>query len=238
MKFHNIASLSTPIDECRLCRGGECYPDIDGAIDHLRQAHTAPEKTKEASADAQLAHWLVSSSVRGIERRNEQLLDLVDTIQRCNRKLLAKAIEIRSSVADKDNLKGSKYLLPTALVKAAEKTFQYIYYSAYSFEAWQERGIVPAAPSIASSWLGYRTDFTGAELFAKIADVALSNARDELMLMAHTGKSRHPVLHIRLTPESNLLLSLLFLTSRRLLHGHDIMDLYQRDLVRLVSHRT
>jgi hypothetical protein len=142
---------------------------------------------------------------------------------------------LRSSVADQDDRRGTKYLLPTALIKAAEKIFQYIYCSAYSIEMWQERGVVPAAPNTAPPLLVSLTDVSGAEYFAKIADIAMSNAWDELMLMVRTRESRDPVLHIRTTPESNVLLSLFFLISRPLLQELEIEKLYRQHLVRLVS---
>ncbi|KAF2627016.1 hypothetical protein BU25DRAFT_411124 [Macroventuria anomochaeta] len=233
LDFHQITQLSKPIAQCRSCRREERYPDVDDALAHLRQAHTKFRTETGAPANGQLAHWLVSSSVQGMERSNERLLEFVKVLQQCTRKLLSKAIEIRSSVTGKDNRKGNKYLLPTALVKAAEKIFQYIYYSAYSIEEWHKRGLAPAAPSTLPPLLADRTDVTGAEYFAKIADIAMSNARDELMLMTHTGESRDPVLHIRTTPESNVLVSLFCLMTRPILEGLEIDKLYREHLVRL-----
>lgn len=234
LDLHQIEKLSTPLAECRSCHRETRYLDVEDALAHLRQFHHA-RTTTGTLPDTQLEHWLVSSAAHGTERRNERLLGFVETLHRCTKKLLAKAIELRSSVADQDDKRGTKYLLPTALVKAAEKIFQYIYYSAYSIEMWHERGVVLAAPVTAPPLLGNRTDVSGAEYFAKIADIAMSNARDELMLMVRTGESRDPVLHIRTTPESNVLVSLFFLISRPLLQELEIEKLYRQHLVRLVS---
>ncbi|KAF2133023.1 hypothetical protein P153DRAFT_429025 [Dothidotthia symphoricarpi CBS 119687] len=64
----------------------------------------------------------------------------------------------------------------------------------------QDIGVAPAAPTNVPALFGERKDVTGVEYFAKVAENALSSARDELMLMAHTGESLNPVLHKRTTP--------------------------------------
>ncbi|KAF3050681.1 hypothetical protein E8E11_009871 [Didymella keratinophila] len=228
--LHGLPELSLPIGQCSFCRREKRYPDIDDAIEHVQQYHVDSSTQIERN---RLTHWLLPVSSQGTERKNERLLEFVATLRRCTERLLAKAIDIRSSVADKDSEKDAGFLLPTALVKAAEKTFQFIYYSAYSMQRWQDMGLVPLAPDDAPVLFFDRTDVTGAEYVAKIADIALSNARDELMLMAHTGMSRDPVLHIRTTPETNVLFLMAFLMNRQLLPGLEVDDLYHEHLVSL-----
>jgi hypothetical protein len=208
---------------------------MNDALEHLRKIHTKSGASTGASPSEYLRHWIVSTSDSHRERRNEKLSNFVMTIHQCTQSLLGKAIDIRSSVVEEDKTKGRRYLLPTALVKAAERTFQYIYFSAHSLQTWHEGGIVPPVPDSVPMLLDDNTEITGVEYFAKAASNAMSEARDELMLLAHTGESRDPVLHIRTTPESSVLCTLLFLLSRRLLHGLEVDELYQEDLVRLVS---
>jgi hypothetical protein len=182
---------------------------------------------------------LVSTSTLEQERKVEQLVEFAETIHECTSKLLNKAVDLRSSVAIRYNTKSTKYLLPTALVKAAEKIFQYIYYTAHSVYTWQEKGTILTAPRNAPALLASYPNVTGAEYFAKVAEHALSNARDELMLMAHTGKSRSPLLHIRMTPESTIVYALSCLVDRTFsAPRHTMMsiaDLYRENLVHLVS---
>ncbi|KAJ8106574.1 hypothetical protein OPT61_g9442 [Boeremia exigua] len=228
--FHQITPLSLPIEKCRSCLREKRYYSIADALDHLQQKHSSQI---EGPADKPLTHWIVSFEEQGMERSNTLLLQFLETIQRYSGKLLSKSIEIRSSVADKDNSRGSNYLLPTALVKAAEKVFQYIYYSAYSFDQWQKRGFVPSIPEDLPPLLPDQAKATGMEYFAKIADVALSNARDELMMMALTGKSRDSVQQICIPPESSVLSLFVTLMGRPLIHGLRIEELYREHLVAL-----
>jgi hypothetical protein len=100
-------------------------------------------------------------------------------------------------------------------------------------------GIIPSAPKYAPALLASYPEVTGAEYFAKVAENALSNARDELMLMAHTGKNRNPLLHIRITPESTILYALSCLVGRTFSAPNhapmSIANLYSEHLVHLVS---
>ncbi|KAF3041593.1 hypothetical protein E8E12_009247 [Didymella heteroderae] len=230
LDLHNLPNLSIPIEHCSICRRERRYADIDDAVEHLRRSHIDPNADVE---QGRLTHWLLPVTLLGPERKNERLLEFVENIHRCTERLLAKAIDIRSSVADREGRKDAGFLLPTALVRAAEKTFQFIYYSAYSMQRWYELGLVPLAPKNAPALLTNRTVVSGAEFVAKIADNVMSNARDELVLMAHTGESRDPVLHIRTTPETNVLLLVMSLMARPLLPGLEVDDLYREHLVSL-----
>ncbi|KAJ4989011.1 mg2+ transporter [Stagonosporopsis vannaccii] len=230
MELHEIPPLGVPIEQCRACRRKTRYSAIEDAVAHLKQEH-APGTG--ALTDGLLAHWLVTPDGRASEQIHERLLDLIEVLRRPTRKLLVKAIEVRSSVADKEGLKGSNYLLPTALVKAAEKVFQFIYYSAHSVETWRDRGVIPRVPKGLPPLLTDQANALGVEYFAKAADVALSNARDELMMMAYTGNNRDPVLHISTTPESNVLAMLVSLIDQPILKGLKVGELYRQHLVRL-----
>jgi hypothetical protein len=233
LKFYKLSNLGIAISECQLCRKAYHFASLEAGINHLQQSHAESANKKD---DRDLPHWLLPASLLGPERRIERLLEFVQNLRLCTEKLLSKAIEIRSSVADKDSQRSAGFLLPTALVKAAEKTFQFIYYSAYSVQQWRDIGFVPPAPSKAPPLLSDRTDVSGAEYVAKIADIALSNARDELMLMAHTGESRNPVVYVHTTPETNvLLLSALLFMNREVRPEVGIFDMYEEHLVRLVS---
>jgi hypothetical protein len=237
--LHQLEPLSSGIHECPQCLKDKRYPDIDDALKHLRETHAHAWKATDEDTGTNLLHWLVSTSTLEQERKVEQLVEFAETIHECTSKLLNKSVDLRSSVASRDNTKSTRYLLPTALVKAAEKIFQYIYYTAHSVYTWQEKGTILTAPKNAPALLASYPNVTGAEYFAKVAEHALSNARDELMLMAHTGKSRNPLLHIRLTPESTILYALSCLVGRTFSASSraplSIANLYNEHLVHLVS---
>jgi hypothetical protein len=233
--MHRIEQLDLDVYHCVVCRKDKRYPDIDDALDHLQNVHTVAGPNLSATGRTQLRHWLVTTSSQRWEDRNERLLNFVETLKICSQKLLVKATDIRSSVANKEDRKGSNYLLPTALVKAAEKIFQYIFYSADSLQVWKESGTCPRVPMDLPLLLADQAQSIGVEYFAKVANVALSEAQDELMLMAHTGESRDPMLHIRTTPESTVLLYLVALAGRPVLEGLGSLELYHKHLVRLVS---
>jgi hypothetical protein len=209
--------LKLPIDECLSCRKRVRYAD--------------------ATERHSLRHWLVPVALYEQERDNEEMLRFTEKVNNCAAKLLSKAIDIRTSVANKDSERDGKYLLPTALVKAAEKIFQFVYYTAHSFQVWHDDRMIPIAPEGAPALLADLKTVTGSEYFAKVADIAMSNARDELMLLAHTGESRDPVLHLRMTPETTVLATLILLGAhhdRPLLQDFGILELYREQLVRLV----
>jgi hypothetical protein len=239
LALHQLKALSLSVHKCRLCRKEKRYSDIDDALKHLRETHAHAWTATDEDAGRDLLHWLVSTSISEQESKVEQLVEFAETIHECTSKLLNKAVDLRSSVASRDNTKSTKYLLPTALVKAAEKIFQYIYYTAHSVYTWQEKGTIPTAPKNAPALLASYPNVTGAEYFAKMAENALSNARDELMLMAHTGKSRNPLLHTRMTPESTIVYALSCLLGRTFPAPRhtalSIANLYREHLVHLVS---
>jgi hypothetical protein len=237
--LHQLKPLISGIHECPQCLKDKRYPDIDDALKHLRETHAHTWKATDEDTGRNLLHWLVSTSTLEQERKIERLIEFAETIHQCTSKLLNKAVDLRSSVASRDNTKSTKYLLPTALVKAAEKIFQYIYYTAHSVYTWQEKGTILTVPKNAPALLASYPNVTGAEYFAKVAENALSNARDELMLMAHTGKSRNPLLHIRMTPESTIVYALSCLIGRTFPAPRhtalSIANLYREHLVHLVS---
>lgn len=158
----------------------------------------------DAIARKQVEHWIVPVSSVALEASDDRLLEFLKTINHYSNKLLTKAIDMRGSVANENGEIGRNHLLPTGLVKLAEKIFQFIFYSAYSLRVWQKNGIFPK-PFKDEPFLSPGHSPTGCEYLAKLAGSAMAQAREELMLMAHTGESQSPVLHMRATPESSLL---------------------------------
>ena len=230
LAHYGIVGLTMPIKQCTECSRERRYPDIDDAIEHLRRHHTKSQKASDTVAKTDLDHWLVPTTSLASEEANMKLLNFLGTLLRCTRKLLAKSIHIRSSVAEDDGRMSSKYLLPRDLVRAAEHIFQFIYYSGHCINMIREDRQIPGIPKDAPVLFGENTDVTGAEYFAKVADLALSNARDELMLMAHTGKSRDLVIYDRIMPDTIALMTFIALAKKEL----SITTSYHEHLVRLV----
>jgi hypothetical protein len=138
LAIHQLEKLSSGIHECRLCCRDKTYTDIDNALKHLRERHARTWTATDGNKGNYLLHWLVSTSTLKHELKIKQLIELTETIHGCTSKLLNKAVDLRSSVAGQDKTKSTQYLLPTALVKASEKIFQYIYYTAHSVYMWRD----------------------------------------------------------------------------------------------------
>jgi hypothetical protein len=133
-------------------------------------------------------------------------------------------------VAEDDGRMNSKYLLPRALVRTAEHVFQFFHYSGHCINMIREDKQIPGIPKDAPVLFGENTDVTGAKYFAKVADLALSNARDDLILMAYTGQSRDLVTYDRIMPETIVLMTFIALAKKEL----SIPVSYHEHLVRLV----
>ncbi|OCK74776.1 hypothetical protein K432DRAFT_310030 [Lepidopterella palustris CBS 459.81] len=234
MQLHNLENFAKPIQHCTLCSRSNRYPDIDDAFRHLFHFHAQMkgdlpiELYKEA-----LGHWLVSTSGLEMEERNAKMINLISVLLRRARKLLYKSIEIRNNVADEKNQKPNNFLLPSALVKAAEKVFQFVYTAPYTVRFLQDQG----KASLNTKLMGplpmeLRDNTALAEHYGVAADNALSKAQDELLLMAHTGStdSASIVLYVSSTPETTIMIGLGCLITRHIHREMDVRELYRSHL--------
>ncbi|KAH7084892.1 hypothetical protein BKA63DRAFT_4741 [Paraphoma chrysanthemicola] len=233
LRLHNIKALDKPLASCDMCSRGRQHADIDTALDHLQQFHMGAYVKSLSGIRDHMKHWLRSTLAAEQETKNERMLEFVRNIHQHMKKILAKAVHLRSSVADKDYRKDEAYQLPVALVSAGAKTFQLVFYLAYCVKSIYESSIAPPPPKDAPNLPGLRKGASGAEYCAKLADMELSTARDELMLFAYTGQTQRAIHHIRTTPESTILVLLEHLATRRLASGQRILNLYQEQLSRL-----
>ncbi|KAH7094539.1 hypothetical protein FB567DRAFT_5930 [Paraphoma chrysanthemicola] len=233
LRLHSIKALDKSLASCDMCTRGRQHADIDTALDHLQQFHMGTHMKSLSGVRDHMRHWLRSTLAAEQETKNERMLEFLRNIHRHMKKMLAKAVHLRSSVADKDYRKDEVYQLPVALVSAGAKTFQLVFYLAYCVKSIYESSIAPPPPKDAPPLPGLRKGASGAEYCAKLADMELSTARDELMLFAYTGQTQRAIHHIRTTPESTILVLLEHLATRRLASGQRILNLYQEQLSRL-----
>ncbi len=178
-----------------------------------------------------LDHWLQPTFARDLETENEQRLDFVKRLHRYTKKLLTKARDIRNTVAAD---RQEKYLLPTALVKTAEKSFQFVYYAAYSFQSLEETGSIPLAPREIQLLHTLGLELTGAEYCAQRASGAFTQSGNDLAVMAQTGQNLDSVRHIRATLESTVFLGLLNKAVAPLLKDYGLSSIYHGHIMSLV----
>lgn len=127
LQIHQLEDLRIPLAECPTCLRGTLYPDIDDAYHHLKQFHFQQADSVTNEEKYTLSHWLSSTAAIELERRNMEIIRLIRTIHHRASRLLQKAIGIRNSVANEKKEKDPRYLLPSALVKASGKIFQFVY---------------------------------------------------------------------------------------------------------------
>jgi len=236
MQMHELEKLAIPIEICSICSKSTRYPDIDDAFQHLQQFHSQKRVVLSLEDRQRLGHWLVSTASVELGRRNAGMISLIEAVHWRTKKLLYKAMEIRSGVANEEKEKPSHYLLPSALVKAAEKTFKFIFTSLHAVRFLKDQ-ISTAAPNLKTSPVELRDNIALAEYYAIAAKNALSKAQDELLLMAYTGSSDGAsiVQYISIPPETTALYAIGCLVARPIVEELRIQELYRNHLSSLVS---
>jgi hypothetical protein len=233
---HQLVDFDIPIERCAICSKATLYRDIDDAYRHLHQFH-AQKIGADISEDekSKLGHWLVSIAGVEIERRNDEMLSLIHIILQRTEKLLAKAMEIRTSVANDKNQKPREYLLPSALVKAAVKIFLFMYTARYTVQYLRDQHGKLDIPTGLSS-IKLQDNASLAVYFGVAADNHLSNAQNGLLLIAHTGTSDGTsiVQCTSSTPETTILFGLWCLAVKNIHEDMQIEELYRNHLSSLV----
>jgi len=238
MEKYQLPEFAVPISHCGTCSGDKQYQNIDHAYRHLLNFHVQKNNANgNIVSKEKLGHWLVLTAGLTLEKRNTEMINLLDVLNRRTKKLLYKAIEIRNSVANVNNEKPSNYLLLANMVKAAEKVFQYVYTSRYTVEFLHDQSKILLNPHQIFSPIVLRDNIALAEYYGIDADNCLSRAQDELLLMAHTGTSDGSSL-VRYTaspPETTILFGIICLLERPLHQDTSVVDLYRAHLASLVS---
>lgn len=225
--IHSLADLDNPVSSCHICDNRKYYASIEDAINHLRLAHISPQSTDVEHHSESLKHWVASTTDADLESRTESLLRYLETLNRRVNKLLSKAVEMRQSVANGSQELDDGYFLRATLVKAAKKIFQFVYYSAYSFNVHCDSGSAPVGPQLLVSSRGHYHDKSGAEMFATLADLAMSKARDDLLLMTQIGDDTRSVFHFKASIQFTIYLGLSDLVRRPLMWNMSILELYR-----------
>jgi hypothetical protein len=224
-----------------MCSRLNRYPDIDDAFQHLQQYHAQKggSVTVTSESRSKLGHWLASTCELELEHRNTEMATLLSAIRHRITKLVQKATDIRAGVADENRERPRHLLLPSNLVKAAEKTFQFIYTSLYAVRYLQNQtsSVVPNMKNMKTPSLQLRTNIELVDHFGIAAETALSNAQNELLLMVHTGSSDGTsiVQYISTPPETMALYAVIVLITRPLIGDLSVEALYRNHLFSLVS---
>jgi hypothetical protein len=227
-KLHGLEKLRTPLEDCSVCSRGKYYTFVEEAAQHLLRYHVGVKPIPPQ----QLVHWIASSSGAELEKRNEVMIELLRALTWRAERIRAKAVDMRNSVANENNEKPSDYLLPVSLVKAAEKIFQLIYTAQYSLDEQYRESKVMTASGLTTRVL--EAQMALLQYLGFTASSALSEARHELLLMAHTGDNSKSVQNLRSTPETTLLICILHLWSRALSNDLSVPALYREHLSSMV----
>ncbi|EUC47446.1 hypothetical protein COCMIDRAFT_34980 [Bipolaris oryzae ATCC 44560] len=212
------------------CWGSISIVDQVKAISHPRLAHVSKRSVDVEHTSESLEHWVVSTVDADLEIATERLLKFLETLNRRVQKLLSRAVDMRQSVANGSQELNDGYYSRSTLVKAAEKIFQFLYYSAYNFNVHCELGFAPAGPRLLAASQEHVHDKSGAEIFATLADLAMSKARDDLLLMTHTGDDAGAIFHFKASAQFTIDLGLSELMGRPLMWDMSILELYRDHL--------
>ena len=235
-EVYNLGGLITPLKNCKLCKRKSHYDSVDDAVSHLVQFHVSETDQKLEFIRQKLTHWVVSASGADLEESNQNLIRYMGKLMRQVERLQAKFIDLRNSVADENNQKPERYLLPSALVKAAENFFQMIYTSQYSVQSLYEGLLYNQKTDMTTSRirreLNVHIDLL--EHFGGRATSEISSARHALLLMAHTETTSNSVISVRSPPELMLLFCCVQLSKRPVIGNLCALSSYQEHLSSIV----
>lgn len=170
MSMHRLQSLPSSLFECSVCRHKHRHFEYEDAIQHLQQARQHQYGDGKWNNRSQLGHWVTSVADEVLERSNERLLRLLYALNDRTGRLLTRSVDLRNSIVNPNHERDAKYFLTYAMVQAAQNTFQFIYYSAYSVHTLHKTGIALVWPKLLASLLEHQGDSTGAEHAATNAD--------------------------------------------------------------------
>lgn len=233
MVAHQLGTLPVEIPDCNYCRRATRYAKIEDAIHHLKTFHIVNQTDADTFQPSRLTHYVVSLEIEWQERAAYTMIQLLRASNERCRKLLSKAVELRSSVANEENNRSHIYVLPPALVKTAEKVFELIYTTTHVMcfvkDHLSTESELWASPSMILEAIECLDNPT------KAASSAMSKASDALLLMAHTRRSHNTVVYTPCTPEGIVLYSIIILTIRDSVFQGSLVELYRRYHSKLVS---
>lgn len=126
MMAHQLGTIPVEIPDCNYCRRATRYGNIEDAIHHLKKFHVVNHIDADTFQPSKLNHYVVSLEIEWQERAAYTMIQLLRASNERCKKVLSKAVELRSSVANEENNRSHIYVLP-ALVRTAEKVFELIY---------------------------------------------------------------------------------------------------------------
>ena len=229
--MHGLENFALELEECEACGDATAYPDVEHAHRHLQHHYLGPRD------EMQLYHWIMPTSERKLRKRNSNAIKVIETLNWRVIELLVKCAEIRNGVANQENKMPGYFLLPSALVKTAEKIFKFI----YTAQCVVRFSFTPShadASTLLPSPNEFHQNLVLADHYGLAATRLLATTEKELLLMAHTN-SRETVAapaHLHLTLPTTLALGLWLLADRDIKPEKGLLELYRNHLSSLVRH--
>lgn len=235
-ELYRLEDLVDSLDHCSMCKRKTHYTSVDEAVQHLMQFHVSKSGQKLEHIREKLTHWVVSASGADLENSNQLVIRYLNTLSQQIEMLQTKLVDLRNSVANENNEKPEGYLLPSALVKAAENFFQILFTSQYSVKSLcagllYNRNTRMTASDITKE---VETHITLIEHFGSRASTQISSARHALLLMANIGTVCNSVVSIHSPPELTLLLCCIQLSKRPIDGDLCVLASYQEHLSSMV----
>lgn len=233
MRMHHLKDFAIPLADCTVCSKSTTYSDVEHAHRHLMDFHFRGKTRHET----RLRHWIMSTVEQKSRKRNREVINVMETLTLRTRKLLVTSAEIRSGVANRDNEKPDYFLLPSALVKAAEKIFKFMYTAHCVVRFAFNQGRPDTSQLLISPNESY-DNLVLADHYGIAASDILSKARNDLVLMAHTAPSDDiaVAMHLHLTLPTTVGMGLFLLAIRDVQPERGLLELYRTHLSSLVSH--
>ena len=182
--------------------------------------------------DEAVHHLIVSTKLLRLEQKVAEMLEIIETLLYRVERLLDRAVELRSSVANHAKERSNQYLLPSALLRAAKDVFRFVYTACYTVRYVQTVSEEPSV-DIKLHRAKSQDNAAVAEHYGFAAENAFVQASEALLLMAHTGTTEGAsvVSYETIEQDDALVLCLGRMASP------NVIRLYQEYLSSLVSDR-
>jgi hypothetical protein len=184
-QVYRLPELAVSLEGCFTCSKDRPFLGIDEAYSHLHSHHFGGRDPPTKSQEAKLSHWILTTAGAANEKRNVEMLHLIVALNKRVAKILRKTVRIRNSVSNDEGERDPRFLLPKAMVKAAQRTLQLIYTAAHTVQYLRDRDL-DAGGSLTRSNLDVQENLAMAEFYGTAVDDELSKAHEEFLVMAHT----------------------------------------------------
>jgi hypothetical protein len=236
VQVYRLPELAVRLEGCSTCSKDRPFLGIEEAYSHLHSHHFGGRDPPTKSQEAKLSHWILTTAGAATEKKNVEMLRLIVALNKRVAKILRKTVRIRNSVTNDEGERDPRFLLPKAMVKAAQRTLQLIYTAAHTVQYLHDRHLDAGGP-LARSDLDVQENLALAEFYGTAVDDELSKAHDEFLVMAHTKSTdgTSVLKYLASTPETTLALCFAYLISKKIHQDSTQLDMYRSHLSSLVS---